>query len=205
MQILDLTEIMNIAYHSRWNLREIARQYSHPVACTLHWTAGSYFQYFDDYHILIDGNGNYHVTTDDFTDVKCHNWMKNSGNIGIALCCAYGADSNHIGFYPPNEEQITALEKLIAVLSEALEIEIDKAHFPTHGESADNEDWVIYYPEYTGYRNNTYGPKSTCERWDLEFLGTDESPRFDPYNEENRGGNIIREAAKKYRMCFYGH
>lgn len=205
MQILDLTSIMNIAYRSKYNLRNIAEAYGHPVACTLHWTADTYFSYYNDYHILIDGDGDYHVTTDDFSIVKSHNWMKNSGNIGIALCCAYGADSNSLGYYPPTQVQIIALEKLVAVLSEALDIEIDKVHFPTHGESADNEDWTYYYPSYTGYINNIYGPKSTCERWDLEFLGTSDSPEFNPYDEEHRGGNVIRKAALKYRMSFYGH
>lgn len=205
MRELNLTEIMNIAYTSNWNLQVEANDHSKPVQVVLHWSVGRYSQYFSDYHINIDGDGKYIVTTEDFSELKSHNYMKNSGSIGIVLCCAYRANTNDIGPYPPTEAQIEACAKLMAVLSEALGLEIDVVHFPTHGESADNEDYDFYYPDYTGYANNTYGPKSNCERWDLEYLGTTDSPFFKPYREYSRGGTILREKALEYRRSFYGH
>ena len=199
----DLTDIMNIAYASKYNLSQLAASRNKPVQIILHWTAGRYNQFFDDYHINIDSDGSYILTTEDFSEVKSHNWMKNTGSIAICLCCAYNANTNNLGDYPPTNEQIEAMAKVIAVITKALDIPIDIHHVCSHGTSADNEDYVIYFPDYTGYRNNTYGPKSTCERWDLEYLGTNESPSFDPYNQSMRGDEVIRQKAKKYRMSFY--
>ena len=96
------------------------------------------------------------------------------------------------------------MSQVIAVLSQSLDIPIDKEHFPTHGESADNEDYEVYFPESTGYPNNTYGPKSDCERWDLEVLYMDESTKFDPYDEDNRGGNVLRGKGLWYKSQYYG-
>jgi len=72
----------------------------------------------------------------------------------------------------------------------------------THGEAADNEDGLdIYYPDYSGYPNNTYGPKSNVDRWDLEFLGTAESPIYNPYDETgHRGGDVLRGKANYFRV-----
>lgn len=200
----DLTDIMNIAYSSKYNLSQLAASRNKPVQIILHWSAGRYNQFFNDYHINIDSDGTYVLTTEDFSEVKSHNWMKNTGSIGISLACAYGADTSSLGDYPPTSEQIESLAKVIAVISKALDIPIDINHVCTHGESADNMDFVIYFPDYTGYRNNTYGPQSDCERWDLEYLETPESPKFAPYDNEHRGGEAIRRKAKKYRMSFYG-
>ena len=44
-----------------------------------------------------------------------------------------------------------------------------------------------------------YGPHSDkLERWDLEFLGTDESPKYDP-DGEMRGGDVLRGKAIWYQ------
>ena len=38
----------------------------------------------------------------------------------------------------------------------------------THAEAADNKDGLdLYYLDPTGYPNNTYGPDSNVDRWDL--------------------------------------
>ena len=201
----DLTEIMNFTYASKFALTQKAINAQKPVQVVLHWTAGRYSQFFDDYHINIDYDGSYYLSTTDFSEIKYHNYMKNSGSIGICLCCAYGADTYSLGDYAPTDEQIEACAKLMAVLSEALGTELDVEHFCTHGESSDNEDFDFFYPDYTGYPNNTYGPKSDCERWDLEYLDTPDSPSFNPHDEAHRGGTVLRNKAKKYRMSFYGH
>ena len=45
-----------------------------------------------------------------------------------------------------------------------------------------------------------YGPRTTCERWDLEYLGTEESPVFAPWAQDGtRGGGVLRGKAQYYR------
>ena len=84
------------------------------------------------------------------------------------------------------------MAQVIAVLADALWLTIDKRHVMTHGEAADNEDGL--------YPCEPYGPKNGCERWDLEFLGTSESPRYNPYADDGtRGGDILRGKANWYR------
>ena len=63
-------------------------------------------------------------------------------------------------------------------------------HVLTHGEAADNEDGM--------YPHAPYGPKANCERWDLEYLGTEESPSFAPWAQGKRGGDILRGKAIWY-------
>ena len=84
------------------------------------------------------------------------------------------------------------MSQVIAAVCNGLWLTIDKEHVLTHGEAADNEDGDWCHDEY--------GPKSTCERWDLEYLGTDESPRFNPWAEDgSRGGDVLRGKANFYR------
>jgi hypothetical protein len=58
----------------------------------LHWTAGRYGQLYDDYHFNIDADGSsVYQTCTQLTELKSHTWHRNTGAIGIALCCAYAA------------------------------------------------------------------------------------------------------------------
>ena len=200
----DLTEIMNLAYAAKSRLEDIAEANGKPVQMILHWTAGKYYGYFSDYHINIDGDGDVHITGRDFAQSLPHNYMKNAASIGITLCCAYNATTNDLGDYPPTEEQIEAMAKVIAVISEALGIEIDVHHCPSHSESADNIDWVKYFPDYTGYENNTYGVQSNCERWDLQRLRMTDDWTTD-YDDPMSGPNQIRSLARAFRQKFYGN
>jgi hypothetical protein len=201
-----LTKIMDCAYASKSDLYRIAEAAGKPVQACLHWTAFTYDRTFPDYHINIKGNGEVEIMEEDFSVKLPHNYMKNSASIGISLCCCKDATSNDLGDYPPTEIQINTMAKIIAVLAEALDLPITKKHFPTHGESADNEDYTIYFNDWNGYPNNTYGPKSDVCRWDLELLGKNtESPVYNPYDEEHRGGTILRGKGIWYRNRFYGH
>ena len=58
----------------------------------LHWTAGHYGDVYDDYHLNIDADGTVYATCDDLCEKKDHTWHRNTGTIGIALCCGYDAD-----------------------------------------------------------------------------------------------------------------
>ena len=84
------------------------------------------------------------------------------------------------------------MAQVVVAVADGLWLNIDKNHVLTHGEAADNEDGI--------YPHDPYGPKSTCERWDLEYLGTSESPSFNPYaTDGSRGGDVLRGKANWYR------
>ena len=200
----ELTQIYDLATAAKSDLESMAAGAGKPVQVVLHWSAGHYNTVFGDYHINITGDGRLHITTNDFSEKKNHNYYKNTAAIGVSLCCGVDITTNNKGTEPPTRAQVESMSQVIAVLSQSLDIPIDKEHFPTHGESADNEDYEVYFPESTGYPNNTYGPKSDCERWDLEVLYMDESTKFDPYDEDNRGGNVLRGKGLWYKSQYYG-
>ena len=64
----------------------------------------------------------------------------------------------------------------------------------TDGEIADSD---LYSDE------DKYGPQNDCERWDLQFLGTPDSPEFtDDYNDPSTGGNVLRGKALYYQALW---
>lgn len=201
----DLTKFMDCCYSAKNKLKKLAKQANIEVRCTLHWTNGDYNQIYDVYHVNILGNGNIIITEPEFYITLSHTYYKNIANIEIAMCCGLGMTTKKKGSFPPTIWQIESMAQLIAVASEALDLPIDVHHFPSHGEAADNDDYVIKYPEPTGYPNNTYGPKSSFDRWDCLTLWNDESPYPDPFNEATRGETILRNKAIWYRRVYYGH
>lgn len=192
MQKVSLKDIQTMAKEAKSDLESTAKDFGREVKVYLHWTAGRYDTTFTDYHINITGDGTIYASTPDLGDTLCHTWKRNSGSIGVTLCCAYNATSNNLGAYAPTETQIDVMAQVCCVLADALDIPIDKQHILTHGEAADNEDARWVHP--------MYGPNSTCERWDLEFLGTKESPRFNPKaTDGSRGGDVLRGKAIWYK------
>lgn len=193
---LDELEIM--AEDARCELWEIAKGCGREPKIYLHWTAGRYATngeggIFGDYHINIDGDGGIYVTTNDLTDIKNHTWRRNTGAIGIALCCCYNATTSDLdaGGYAPTAKQIEVMAQVIDRVANALWLTIDIAHVMTHGEAADNADGA--------FMHEPYGPLSTVERWDLQFLGTPESPRYlRSYDDPATGGNVLRGKANWY-------
>jgi hypothetical protein len=71
----------------------------------LHWTAGRYGQTFADYHVNIAGDGRAFAPSDDLAVYREHTWRRNSGAVGVALCCGLGAspgrDGLPTGNFPP--------------------------------------------------------------------------------------------------------
>lgn len=59
----------------------------------LHWTAGTYDQVFDDYHINIGEHGELFLTCNMLREYKEHTWHLNSKAIAITLCCAKDANA----------------------------------------------------------------------------------------------------------------
>lgn len=192
MRQVTVEEIREMAENCRESIWEQARAYGREPKIYLHWTAGHYGQYYlNDYHIAIDADGSIYVDHD-FNEVLAHTYHRNSGAVGITLACCVGATSDDLGSEPPTAEQIEAMAQVIVAVADGLWLTIDKNHVLTHGEAADNEDGI--------YPHDPYGPKSTCERWDLEYLGTGESPLFNPYaTDGSRGGDVLRGKANWYR------
>lgn len=169
----------------------------------LHWTAGGYNTCYDDYHICITGDGSIYAMTDDLSETLDHTWRRNTGAIGVALCCGMGAGSNGLGDYPPTTPQIEAMAQVIATLCTELKLPIDKEHVLTHGEAADNEDGLWPHKPYAWW-NDGYGDGDT--RGDLEYLGTHESPSYNPEaTDGSRGGDVLRGKAIWYQNYWREH
>lgn len=188
----DLDNVRRMAAMAREDIWLAAKSLAREPKIYLHWTAGRYNQKFDDYHINIDGEGNIFVSTTDFSEVLAHTWLRNTGSIGITLDCAYGATSQDLGDYPPTARQIEVMAQVTAAVADALWLTIDLPHVMTHGEAADNLDGLETH--------EPYGPATTVERWDLQYLGTAESPRYTAnYDSPRTGGNVLRGKANYYR------
>lgn len=187
--IEELRQMVDAAREDVWDK---AKASGREPKIYLHWSAGHYFQRFGDYHVNITADGKLYVSTDNLADTLAHTYMRNSGAVGISLCCAAGATTNDLGDEPPTKEQIEAMAQAVCAVADGLWLTISPEYVMTHGEAADNEDGLDTHL--------AYGPKSTCERWDLEYLGTDESPAFNPYaTDGSRGGDVLRGKANWYR------
>ena len=147
----------------------------------LHWTAGRYHQFFDDYHLNVDEDGQVFRTCDSLTERKAHTYKRNTGAVGIALCCAADATWNatlpSFGTTPPTAKQLHSLAWIVAIICTALNLPINSDTVMTHGEAA--------------YRDG-YGPGSGDPetRWDLFWV-------LDERGEFRQGGVFLRELAKK--------
>ena len=197
MREVTLNELAEITKNSYDDIWSVAKSNGRDVKIYLHWTGMHYGQQFSDYHVNIDEDGEIYVSTDDFSDIKNHTWKRNSGAIGIALDCAYGAGSTWLGEEPPTERQIEVMAQVIAVLAKTLNLSIDKFHVLTHGEAANNEDddWSCHNPY--AWWNDSYGDGDT--RGDLEYLGTEDSPAYNPKTTDGtRGGDVLRGKAQWY-------
>lgn len=177
-----LEELRREASEAKYDIWAAARNYGRDPKIYLHWTAGRYDQCFSDYHYCITGDGVIHKMRD-LTDTVSATYMRNSGSISIALCCAWGASPDNLET-PPTQEQIEVMAQMVAVLTDALGLSTDIEHVMTHAEAADNLD---------GYNAcDPYGPENGCERWDLAILKAGD--------EWMSGGDILRGKAIWYEQ-----
>lgn len=184
-QVVTLQNVKAEARRAYGALWAKAKSLGRDVKLYCHWTAGHWWQLFDDYHICIDADGTVYQMKN-FDVVTAATYMRNSGSISIALCCAYGAQSeNDLGPYPPTEKQLNALAQVICVLADALDLTIDIQRVMTHAEAAANRDGL--------YPHDNYGPGSgdPDTRWDLWVCHEGEVPWS--------GGDTIRGNANFYR------
>ena len=166
-------ELLDLATNAKGSIKRIF----------LHWTAGHYGQYFDDYHLNIDRNGELYCTCHSLTEKKPHTWQRNTGSVGVTLCCAYNAQFNskpNLGAEPPTPQQLRSLAWVIAFLCLGLELPIDYEHVTTHAEIAIKDH---------------YGPFSGDNdlRWDLYTLPDIEGD----VHIYRPGGAMLRELAQK--------
>lgn len=161
-------------------LWEKAGAYGRDPKVYLHWTAGGYNQPFDDYHYCITGDGTI-LATAPLTSTVSATYMRNSGSVSIAMCCAFNASPDDLE-NPPTAAQIETMAQMVAVITDALGIFTDIEHVMTHAEAADNMD---------GYEaSDPYGPANGCERWDLAILAAGD--------EWMSGGDTLRGKAIFY-------
>lgn len=152
----------------------------------LHWTAGRYDEAYNDYHLCIDGDGKVYITCSSFVDRLSHTWRRNSRSLGVALCCAYGAEANegynsNLGKYPPTKKQIETLSKLVQVICDNVGLDITPDTVKTHCEIAT----IDGYGPYSG------DPQT---RWDLWYI-----PDYINGGELVDGGSLIRGKAVWYQ------
>lgn len=169
MRTIEKDELMSMATSARGYIDHIY----------LHWSAGHYNQsHVNKYHICIDKDGKMYTDVELFTEHRDHTYMRNSRAIGITLNGCWDAiNPTNMGTEPPTKQQIYALSWLVALLCVQIGIPLDIQHVLTHAEAADNKDGMdLCYTDPTPYPNNTYGPDSTCERWDLWVLRENEQP-----------------------------
>lgn len=191
MREITLKELKRLALESKTELWQQAKGLGRDVKLYLHWTAGHYGQFFEEYHINIDFDGKIYVSNDDLADIKGHTYMRNTGSIGVTLCCCMGATIRNLGDEAPTKAQIESLARAVTVLADALDLTIDIERVMTHGEAADNEDGIYPAYEYNGFDRGMYGPRHSCERWDLAILNTGDA--------WCSGGSILRGKANWFR------
>ena len=192
-------ELESLAMFYREPLQGAAHVLGRETKVYLHWTAGHYGQFWSDYHIQIDKDGAIYVIGDgELDDVLAATWWRNSGSVSIAILGCFDATTESLGDEPPTPAQIDGMAQATAALCNGLWLTIDKQRVLTHGEAADNEDGICPH--------DPYGPKNGCGRWDLEYLGTDESPIYNPWAEDGtRGGDVLRGKANWYRQYWKEH
>ena len=193
MRRVTPAELEELAGEYRAALAEAAAEYGRETKVYLHWSAGHYGQFWSDYHVQIDKDGEIYVIADGgLDDVLAATWRRNTGSVSICMLGCYGATTNNLGQESPTPLQIDGMAQAIAALCNGLWLTIDQQRVMTHGEAADNEDGIEPH--------EAYGPRTTCERWDLEYLGTEESPCYNPWAEDGtRGGDVLRGKANWYR------
>lgn len=197
MQKLTLNDVQALASNAREQIWADARAYGREPKIYLHWSAGKYNTLFSDYHINITGDGTIYASTTDFSKILAHTWKRNSGAIGIVLCACYDGNTNDLGSYAPTSKQIEVMAQVIDRVASALWLTIDKKHVMTHGEAAANEDGLKPHPAYAVWKDEIYDGDT---RWDLEFLGTKDSPRYNPGAiDGTRGGDVLRGKANWYK------
>ena len=201
MRRVSPAELESLAMYYREAIAEAALAQGRETKVYLHWSAGHYGQFWSDYHVQIDRDGSIYVIGDgELDDILSATYRRNSGSVSICLLGCVGATTNDLGQESPTPLQIEGMAKAIAALSNGLWLTIDKQRVMTHGEAAANEDGIRPHPAYAVWHDEIHDGDT---RWDLEYLGTIESPKYFPSaSDGGRGGDVLRGKANWYRKAW---
>ena len=201
MRRVTPAELEALAGEYREALAAAAAEYGRETKVYLHWSAGHYGQFWSDYHVQIDRDGEIYVIADGaLDDVLAATWRRNSGSVSVCILGCLDADTNSLGAEPPTDAQIESMAKAIAALCNGLWLTIDKQRVLTHGEAAANEDGIRPHLAYALWHDEIHDGDT---RWDLEYLGTMESPKYFPTATDGmRGGDVLRGKANWYRKAW---
>lgn len=199
MRRVTPAELEALAGQYREAIAAAAQRYGRETKVYLHWSAGRYGQFWDDYHVQVDKDGSVYVIGDgELDDVLAATWKRNSGSVSIAILGCLGATTNDLGDEAPTPAQVEGMAQAIAAICNGLWLTIDKQRVLTHGEAAANEDGICPHPAYAVWHDDIHDGDT---RWDLEYLGTKESPAYHPWAEDGtRGGDVLRGKANWYRQ-----
>ena len=196
--IYTIRKARDIASYCRDDIWAKAKEQNREPKIYLHWTAGGYNTVYDDYHINIKGDGQVFYSDEDLGVCRPATYRRNSGSVSITLCCCVGGTTKDLGCNPPTPIQIERMSQVVCGIAEGLWLTIDKQRVLTHGEAANNEDGFYACEPYAVWSDPA--PADGDTRWDLEFLGTDESPSYKPFDTTGvRGGDVLRGKAEWYR------
>ncbi|MEG2765678.1 MAG: N-acetylmuramoyl-L-alanine amidase [Acidaminococcaceae bacterium] len=175
MRKITLIELVGLCQAAQGKLEKIY----------LHWTAGHYENLCADYHLNITGKGELYLSTEALTTVLAHTWRRNTGAIGLALCCCFDATIQvdgefDLGSEPPTQLQLEVAAQVLALLTRELKIPLDADHVLTHAEIADLDG---YGPAVRG--------TADFEKWDLWQL-------WDYDGQWHFGGDVLRGKAAWY-------
>ena len=120
---------------------------SKPQRIVMHWTAGEYEMSnsdFEKYHEVVEGDGTRRLcrrrpeannNTGD-GDYAAHVRAKNTGSIGLAMCCMKDARESPFrkGKFPMTEVQLGAFIEMVAEYAETYDIPVDGRHVLSHEE-----------------------------------------------------------------------
>ena len=201
MRRVSPAELESLAMYYREAIADAAAAQGRETKVYLHWSAGHYGQFWSDYHVQIDRDGEIYVIADgELDDVLAATWRRNSGSVSICILGCVGATTNNLGAESPTDAQIEGMAKAIAALCNGLWLTIDKQRVLTHGEAAANEDGIRSHPAYALWHDEIHDGDT---RWDLEYLGTMESPKYHPWADDGmRGGDVLRGKANWYRKAW---
>ena len=201
MRCVSPAELESLAGCYREAIADAAEAQGRETKLYLHWSAGHYGQFWNDYHVQIDRDGEIYVIADgELDDVLAATWRRNSGSVSICILGCVDATTNNLGQESPTPLQIEGMAKAIAALCNGLWLTIDKQRVLTHGEAAANEDGIRPHPAYALWHDEIHDGDT---RWDLEYLDTMESPKYYPTATDGmRGGDVLRGKANWYRKAW---
>lgn len=200
-------------------LAGLARNAKGQISCIfLHWSAGYYGQSFKDYHLCIDGDGKVYSMCFNLTDKKAHTWHRNTGSVGIAMNCCWGATVRKKSDEELDQERIAcALRPAPCALGPqasalrpapcalASDYVADWGNYPPtpqqimsmayavacicfHADLPINANTVMTHAEIAKIDNYGIDSDDPEKKWDLLVL---------PGYQES-GGEVIRKFAKQY-------